>query len=47
MKTKTFDKRLVLSKKTITNLDNKEMKSLHGGVGNTQLTICTPRTCYC
>jgi hypothetical protein len=51
MKKKAFDKRLVLKKKTIANLDNNEMKGLHGGGGLTTPTKCRmatcPKTCFC
>lgn len=46
MKTKTFNKRLVLKKKTVAHLNNKEMKGLHGGVGVTRPTHCYMMTCY-
>lgn len=32
MKAKKFDKKLVLNKKTISDLNNLEMKSLKGGI---------------
>ncbi len=31
MKKKTFDKKLALNKKTVANLDTREMKGLNGG----------------
>ncbi len=52
MKTKKFDKKLVLSKETIASLDNLDMKELQGGA----LTIgprcksvepCTQLTTIC
>ena len=33
MKTKKFNKRLTLNKKTVSDLNDKEMKDLHGGAG--------------
>ncbi|NIM15310.1 MAG: hypothetical protein GTO45_25315 [Candidatus Aminicenantes bacterium] len=46
MKTKMFGKRLVLKKKTVAHLNKKEMKGLHGGIGNTRPTLCDQMTCY-
>jgi len=43
MKTKRFDKKLVLNKKTIVHLDNGEMKALEAGINHCK-TITTP-TC--
>jgi len=45
MKRNKFEKKLVLSKKTITNLGNNEMRKLEGGIS---AIICTApyRTCY-
>jgi hypothetical protein len=46
MKTITLNRRLVLNKKTINNLDNHEMKGLHAGGGVTRPTKCYMMTCY-
>lgn len=46
MKTKTFNKRLVLNKKTVAHLNKKEMKGLHAGGGITSPTKCYMMTCY-
>ena len=46
MKKKTFARRLVLKKKTVANLNNNEMKNLHGGAGITSPTKCRMNTCY-
>jgi len=43
MKTKNFSKKLTLSKKTISNLDQKEMKRIQGG---TSWASCNKYT-YC
>ncbi len=40
MKIKKFNKRLSLNKKTIADLNNKEMKNLHGGGPVSELTDC-------
>jgi hypothetical protein len=45
MKTKRFNKKLVLNKKTITNLDVKRMKSVNGGF--TGLELCSQRPLLC
>jgi natural product precursor len=38
MKTKSFGKKLALNKKTVANLENKEMQRIYGGA--TEKTIC-------
>ncbi len=38
MKTKSFGKKLLLNKKTVANLENKEMQGIYGGA--TEKTIC-------
>ena len=45
MKTKRFDKKLVLNKKTIAHLVNGEMKAVEGGVLITYTCPDTCRTC--
>jgi hypothetical protein len=41
-----FKKRLLLNKKTIVNLDNVEMKNVHGGIGLTKKwSNCMEITC--
>lgn len=40
---KTFDKKLVLNKKTIANITNGEMNAVKAGVDT--LYICSGRTC--
>ena len=40
MKSKNFSKKLMLNKKTIAHLDNKEMKVAHGGTGDTEEPGC-------
>jgi hypothetical protein len=54
MKMKKMDKKLVLNRETIVNLDSREMSAAHGGIGNytarsciTELLACTaPQCCY-
>lgn len=41
MKTKKFNKKLVLSKRTVANLSSKEMKDAYGGIE----TRSCPGTC--
>ncbi len=41
MKTKKIDKKLSLNKKTISNLGNNEMNSVHGG-GTLDTLCCFP-----
>lgn len=42
MKTKHFSKKLVLNKKTVINLNNREMDDVNGGIGiNSGITKCT------
>jgi natural product precursor len=43
MKNKNFNKKLVLNKKTIVDLDNTEMNNLRGGVETETPTICRTR----
>ncbi len=44
MKTKTFDKKLVLNKKTISSLNTDSMDDIKGGVTEaTCMTCLTPR----
>ena len=38
MKTKSFGKKLALNKKTVANLEQKEMQGIYGGA--TEKTIC-------
>jgi len=38
MKTKSFGKKLALNKKTVANLEHKEMQHIYGG--ETEKTIC-------
>lgn len=51
MKTKKFDKKLVLSKKTISNLSHREMVNVNGGEKPpfswtcNWVTVCTSRPC--
>lgn len=41
MKPKTFNKKLSLNKKTIVNLNNKEMKAVAGGMSGTKCpSVC-------
>jgi len=50
MKTKTFNKKLSLKKKTVADLDNKEMQSAYGGAVTNERTICITRCvsdCLC
>lgn len=49
MKTKNFDKKLNLNKKTIVHLNNGEMRNFYGrGVGPICLTSdCTQTCCSC
>ena len=42
MKTKNFSKKLSLNKKTVADLNNKEMQAIHGGE-TVELTICRTR----
>jgi hypothetical protein len=42
MKTKKFDKKLLLNKKTIAHLDNGEMLDLRGGISGSR---CDVETC--
>ncbi len=42
MKTRKFEKKLVLSKKTVANLDNAAMLAVHGG-DETGFTDCRTR----
>jgi len=43
MKTKPFDKKLLLKKETISNLEKKAMRSLRGGgIGYTDYYTCEP-----
>jgi natural product precursor len=51
MKTKNFDKKLALNKRTIANLNSREMRNLHGGVYTnrreceTNEPSCRPTVC--
>ncbi len=50
MKTKTFNKKLSLKKKTVANLDNKEMQGIYGGETAERtvcITRCAPSDCMC
>jgi len=40
MKTKIFNKKLSLNKKTVADLNNKEMQGVHGGAETVERTIC-------
>ena len=40
MKTKKFDKKLTLNKKTIADLSNPEMEKIQGGVVSLPLSAC-------
>jgi bacteriocin-like protein len=42
MKTKTFSKKLSLNKKTVANLNDKEMQGIYGGE-TLELTVCITR----
>jgi hypothetical protein len=48
MKTKPFDKKLVLNKKTIAHLDNDKMNAVQGGmptcITNMNITSCFTKT---
>ena len=47
MKTKNFDKKLTLNKKTIANLKDKDMKAVNGGAtnpSNNPYVCCIPQT---
>ncbi len=44
MKTKKFDKKLVLKKKTVADLNVEEMKAVYGG-GRTKITMCIRTQC--
>ncbi|MCI0470841.1 MAG: class I lanthipeptide [Candidatus Aminicenantes bacterium] len=43
MKNKNFNKKLVLNKKTIIDLNNNEMNKLYGGVETQTPTVCRTR----
>ena len=43
MKAKKIDKKLVLNKKTIANLDEKEMKEVYAGISGSG---CGNETCW-
>jgi natural product precursor len=46
MKSKKFEKKLTLNKKTIANLKNEEMKKLQGGIWKSmRITACTCGSC--
>jgi hypothetical protein len=45
MKTKKFDKKLVLNKKTIANVSNKGMEAVQGGKLSRRTLEC-PGTCF-
>ena len=51
MKTKTFNKRLILNKRTVADLNNREMSGVHGGFVsyppecNTNATNCAITRC--
>ena len=40
MKSKSFNKQLILSKETIANLDEKAMVQVYGGYDKTEFTHC-------
>jgi bacteriocin-like protein len=49
MKTKTFNKKLSLNKKTVANLNDKEMQGIYGGE-TVEKTVCITRCvsdCLC
>lgn len=46
MKTKTIEKKLNLEKKTIADLQKKEMNDLQGGYNFTRVTKCGQISCY-
>ena len=41
MKTKTFEKKLILNKKTVAHLDKDEMSVIYGGI-STGIYTCYP-----
>jgi len=45
MKTKNFDKKLILNKKTIVTLEQEQMNELHGGTLPTEMTCPTEIKC--
>jgi hypothetical protein len=47
MKTKNFNKKLVLSKRTVVNLDDSQMDHLRGGIGTRTCTYAGEPTCTC
>lgn len=47
MKTKKFEKKLGLKKKTIANLNNQEMVTANGGVEETNYRTCIQPTASC
>jgi hypothetical protein len=45
---KNFNKRLVLKKKTVANLENKELKKVYGGLSYTECrTDCVTNCLLC
>lgn len=49
MKTKKFETKLTLNKKTISNLDSQQMNDLKGGIGEgaTDDPLCSTFNKYC
>ncbi len=47
MKTKRFNKKLVLNKATITNLDLNTMKHVNGGTNFTTHELCSQHPIFC
>jgi hypothetical protein len=48
MKTKKFNKRLALNKKTIADLNNSQMDAVYGGdLGSKPFTVCCPTELTC
>ncbi|HLP61009.1 MAG TPA: class I lanthipeptide [Candidatus Deferrimicrobium sp.] len=47
MKAKTFNKKLILKKETVSNLRDTEMKNVAGGTGETGYYCLTMTICSC
>jgi natural product precursor len=47
MKTKKLNKKLMLNKNTVANLDNHDMGRAYGGVTDTCTTMCTQEQSKC
>ena len=47
MKTKTFAKKLVLSKETVADLNDKEMRALYGGATDYYVSRCVTDCLAC